>query len=156
MLPGLVKQFFFLGAGASGRLHDAHLSLLTKLFVYVHECFKGLTIKKKKRSYHFFFIFLCTWRDHVRSEVNCPENLHVFPPVRAGGARVLADRYEHLRLKILKVKEEAATGRMLLCRVWPENVEAAFLSSVSVPPDFTPSIGVFALTLTPGLGCRCV
>lgn len=89
--------------------------------MYVHACFKGITI--------YFSLSLCTWRGHVRLGVNCPENPHVFPPLRAGGARVLVDRYEHFRLKILKAEEEAAAGRMLLCKVRQEYIEAAFLSS---------------------------
>lgn len=54
----------------------------------------------------------------------------MFPPLRAEGARVLVDRYEHFRLKILTAEEAAAAaGRMLLGKVRQEYVEAAFLSS---------------------------
>lgn len=53
----------------------------------------------------------------------------MFPPLRAEGARVLVDRYERFRLKILTAEEAAAAGRMLLGKVRQEHVEAAFLSS---------------------------
>lgn len=68
-------------------------------------------------------------------------------------ARVLVDRYQDFRSKILK---EAAAAEGVVVHSVAGDFWVPFSPLVSALPDFTPSIRVFALTLTPGLCCLCI